>query len=177
MAFAYLSRAPGARQPGCVSSDPREENPGRRTWAASYGLLAAYSASAAATAVAAAGGGTHRPGFALGLLALAASAVGLRATVPVALATGGMGWLFYAGFITGRHAQLAWQGTPDIWRLAILTGAALCGTAASAIHARAKARRQISAQPGQAHQAPVVVSLADARAARRRPPVALRPGR
>jgi hypothetical protein len=177
MPFAYLSTAPGARHPGCVSSDLREANPGRRTWAASYGLLAAYSASAAATAVAVADGGTRRPAFALGLLALAASAVGLRATLPVALATGGMGWLFYAGFITGRHAQLAWQGTADIRRLAILTGAALCGTAASEIHARAKARQQLSAKPDLAHQAPVVVDLADARAARRRPPVALRPGR
>lgn len=165
MAFAGLSPARKTRQPGCVSSHLREEIPGRRTWVASTGLLAAYFASAAATTVAVADGGTHRPGFALGLLALAAFAVGLRATVLVALANDGISWLFYAGFITGRHANLAWQGTADIRRLGILTGAALCGTAASWLHARATARRTVPAQPDLAHQVPVV-SLADARAAR-----------
>ncbi len=144
----------------------QEENRGRRTWATSAGLLAAYSASATATAVAVADGGTHRPGFALGLLSLAAFAVATRTTVPVALAAAGMGWLFYAGFITGRHAQLAWHGTADIRRLGILLGAVLCGTAVSWIQARAGARRQIPAEPDLAHRAPVVVSLADAPATR-----------
>jgi hypothetical protein len=167
MAFADLPRARNAGQPGYVSSDVRETDPGRQTWAASTSLLAAYCVSAATTVVAVTAGGTHRPGFALGLLAAAAFAVGLRATVPVGLAAGGMGWLFYAGFITGRHAQLAWHGTADVQRLGILAGAALCGAAASWLHARATRRQPVpAAGPDQAHRAPVV-SLTDARAARR----------
>ena len=95
---------------------------------------------AAATAVAVAAGGTHLPGVALGIVSLAVFAVAIRTTVLVALVTGGMGMLFYAGFISGRHAQLVWHGAADVRLLCILLGAALCGATASLIHARAAHR-------------------------------------
>jgi hypothetical protein len=148
----------------------REEGPGRWTWPASTALLAGYLALAAATAAAVAVGGTHRPGIALGVTSATAFAVATRATVPVALATGAMGWLFYAGFITGRHAQLAWHGSADIQRLGILLGVAFCGAASTWVHARARTRRPRPAEPAQVWLAPVA-SLVDARTARRGRPV------
>jgi hypothetical protein len=145
---------------------PREEHTGRQTWPAATGLLVGYCSMAAATAVAVAAGGTHRPGLALGIVSLAAFAVATRTAVPVALVTGAIGSLFYAGFITGRHAQLAWHGAAGFRWLCILLGAALCGAAASWIHARAADRRMTATEAIQRRTAPVI-SLADARAARR----------
>jgi len=125
---------------------------------------------AAATAVAVAADGTHRPAVALGIVSLAVFAVAIRTTVPVALATGAMGTLFYAGFITGRHAQLVWHGAVGVRWLCILLGAALCGVAASWIHARVVDHRmaaaEAAAEASRDRLAPVI-SLADARAARR----------
>jgi len=110
-------------------------------------------------------GGTRRPGIALGFIAAAAFAIAVRTTMPVALATGAMGWLFYAGFVTGRHAQLAWHGAADIQRAGILLGVAFCGAAASWIHAWVGTRRAALAEPAPVRLAPVV-SLADARCGR-----------
>jgi hypothetical protein len=153
----------------------REESSSRRTWPTSTGLLVGYSALAAAAAAAAAAGGTHRPGIALGLMAVVACTVATRMTAPVALASGAMGWLFYAGFIIGRHAQLAWHGAADAQWLGILLGAALCGVAASWIHARTGTRRPDLTEFGPAEFDPAwrapVVSLVDARAARGSVPV------
>jgi hypothetical protein len=149
-----------------MSRKTLEEQAGRRTWPTSTGLLAGYCALAAATAAAVAAGGTYRPGIALGLLAVVAFAVATRTTLPVALITGATGWLFCAGFITGRHAQLAWHGAADVRRLGILLGAALCGTAASWIHVRVVTRRRATAERDPGRLAPVV-SLADARAVHR----------
>jgi hypothetical protein len=121
---------------------------------------------AAATAAAVAAGGTHRPAVALGIVSLAVFAVAIRTTMPVALGTGATGTLFYAGFITGRHAQLVWHGTAGVRWLCILLGAALCGVAASWIHARVLDHRMAAAEASRDRLAPVI-SLAHARAARR----------
>ncbi len=105
-------------------------------WPASYGLLADYCAMAGTTAIAVAAGATRHHGVALVLLAVAVAAIAFRATPASALATGAMGWLFYAGFITGRHADLAWRGGADIGPIAVLLGAALGGLALSWLLAR-----------------------------------------
>jgi hypothetical protein len=154
-----------AQQCNCMTWKLREEHARRQTWPTPAGLIAGYCSMAAATAVAVAAGGTHRPGVALGVVSLAVFAIATRTTVPVALATGTMGMLFYAGFITGRHAQLAWHGAADVRRLCILLGVALCGAAASWIHAWVVDRR-MTAEANRRRPAPVI-SLADARAARR----------
>lgn len=89
---------------------------------AAKGLLAGYGVMAAGTCAAVLADGTQRTGLALGLLAVAAFAIATRVTAPVALAAAAMGWLFYAGFITGRHGDLAWQGTADAQRAEPATG-------------------------------------------------------
>jgi hypothetical protein len=156
-----------ARQCEYMTWKPREEREGRRTWSTSTGLLAGYCSMAVATAVAVAVGGTHRPAVALGIVSLAVFAVAARTAVPVALVTGAMGTLFYAGFIIGRHAQLAWHGAVGVRCLCVLLGAALCGAAASWIHARIVDHRMAAAEASRDRPAPVI-SLADARAARSR---------
>lgn len=100
-----------------------------------YGLLAGYGVMAVTTAAAVAVGGTRHPNVALALLAVAAFAVATATTAAAALGTCVTGWLCYAGFITGRHAHLAWHGPADLGRFAVLAGAALCGIALSRLSA------------------------------------------
>jgi K+-sensing histidine kinase KdpD len=140
--------------------------------ATSTGLLAGYCGLAIATGVAIAVGGTRRPAVVLALLALTVLVLATRSTAMAALGTGAMAWLFYDGFIIGRHADLAWHGTTDLEPLALLLGAALCGIATSWLLARASERRTSAlgrelGQAGSGRAAPVIVSLADARTPRR----------
>jgi hypothetical protein len=155
--------------------------------ATSTGLLAGYCGLAIATGVAIAVGGTRRPAVVLALLALTVLVLATRSTAMAALGTGAMAWLFYDGFIIGRHADLAWHGTTDLEPLALLLGAALCGIATSWLLARAsepgasepRASEPRASEPrasalgrelgqaGSGRAAPVIVSLADARTPRR----------
>jgi hypothetical protein len=80
-------------------------------------------------------GGTRHPLVALiGYVALTA-AVSAQAALPWAFAVGVTVWLFYDGFITGRHAVLAWS-TVDGLYLAVLIGVALlaCATGYAVRH-------------------------------------------
>jgi hypothetical protein len=108
----------------------------RRTWALPSSLLAGYGGLAAATAIAAVAGGARRPGLALAIVAAAALLLATRAKAAAAAAIGPMAWLFYAGFITGRHGDLSWHGLADLWRLAILAGSAAAGAGLSWLAAR-----------------------------------------
>ena len=65
--------------------------------------------------------------MALGVLAATVLIIATGTTSAVALAVAGIAWMFDDGFIIGRHAQLAWRGADDGWRLMILVGAALAG--------------------------------------------------
>ena len=109
---------------------------GKPPWAPSTGLVAGYFGLAAATAVAVLTGGPQRPGVALALLAVAAFAISTRTRWWVAVATGLIAWLFYDGFIAGRHAELAWHGALDVQRMCVLAGVAVCGAAAAWLHRR-----------------------------------------
>ena len=133
-----------------------------RKWAFSTGLLAGYCGLAAATAVAVAAGGTRRPGMALAILAVAVLLLAARAKAPTAAGVAIMAWLFYSGFVAGRHGDLAWHGTDDLWRLGVLAGSAAIGLGVSWLAARLGETRR----PETRHPA-AVVSLAEARAARR----------
>jgi hypothetical protein len=54
-----------------------------------------------------------------------AALVALAARWWAAMASGVVLWMFYDGFLVGRHAVLTWHGSIDAWRLAfILAGAA-----------------------------------------------------
>lgn len=101
--------------------------------AASYCMLTGYCVMAVVTAVAVAAGATRRPGLAIVLLAAAVFVIAAQAPVPAALGVAAIGWLFYAGFIAGRHGDLAWSGTGSIAAIAALAGAALAGVAAGAL--------------------------------------------
>jgi hypothetical protein len=103
-----------------------------RRWRLSEGALAGYCAAAAATTVAVGAGGTRHPVVALTVLAMAMLAVALRMTLPAALASGVIGWLFYDGFVIGRHAHLVMGGASGPlagWSLLVVVAAALCGSA------------------------------------------------
>jgi hypothetical protein len=95
------------------------------------GLLIGYCGMAVATGIAVAAGGTRRPAMALAILAVAALLLAARATAPAAAGLAVMAWLFYSGFIAGRHANLTWQGMDDVWRLAVLAGSAAIGVGLS----------------------------------------------
>jgi hypothetical protein len=99
-----------------------------RRWRHAEGPLAGYCVAAAATAVAVLAGGTRHPLVALAVLAFALLVAARRMTLPAALASAGIAWLFYDGFIIGRHAQLVWDGARGAWWLLVLVAAAVCGS-------------------------------------------------
>jgi hypothetical protein len=103
----------------------------RRTWALPFGLLAGYCGLAAATGIAIAAGGTRRPGMALVILAVAVLLLATRMTALTAAGLGVMAWLFYSGFITGRHGDLTFYGLDGVWRLVALADSAWTGVALS----------------------------------------------
>jgi hypothetical protein len=152
----------------------------RRTWAFATGLLAGYCGLAAATGVAVAVGGTRRPGLALAILAVAALLLATRTRAAATAGLGVMAWLFYAGFIAGRHGDLAWQSAlawHDVaggWRLGVLVASAEVGWLFSWLAARAHRETSASGQnAGTARQNAVaggqlasVISLTEARASR-----------
>jgi|HubBroStandDraft_6_1064221.scaffolds.fasta_scaffold865930_2 K+-sensing histidine kinase KdpD len=124
---------------------------GRPQLAASYCLLSGYCVMAVVTAVAVAAGATRRPGLAVVLLTAAVFVIAVRAAALPALGVAAVGWLFYAGFIVGRHGDLAWRGTASIAAIAALAGAALAGVAAGTLIARTDrpaTRRPRNAQAG-----------------------------
>jgi hypothetical protein len=153
-----------AGKPAAADSAPdvTARRPWRRALPASYGLLIGYGAMAAMTAVAVAAGGTRHPAVALALLAATACAVATRTTAPTAFGVGAMGWLFYDGFVVGRHADLGWHGTVSMTQFAVLTGAAGCVAALSGLRTRSPSGRPAAREP----TAPVV-NQAHARAVRR----------
>jgi hypothetical protein len=75
------------------------------------GLLTGYCVAALATVAAVAAGGTRHPVVGLTIITVAAFCVATRMSITQAIAAGAMGWIFYAGFIIGRHAVIAWHGT------------------------------------------------------------------
>ena len=94
-------------------------------WRNAEGALAGYCVVAVATAAAVTAGGTRHPLVALAVLAFALLVAASRMTLPVGLASAIMAWLFYDGFIIGRHADLAWAGVREAWWLAVLLAAAV----------------------------------------------------
>ena len=122
--------------PGGMAHAPRaiyEEQPGPpRRWRNAEGALAGYCLVAVATAAAVAAGGNRHPLVALVVLASALLVAARRMTLPVALASAAMAWLFYDGFIAGRHADLAWTGVRETWWVLVLMAAAACGWALGA---------------------------------------------
>jgi hypothetical protein len=98
----------------------------------SHGLLAGYGSAAATTATVVAAGGTRHSLVALVVIALVMAGVASRLSVPLGAAAGAMSWLFYDGFIIGRHAELAWHGSVTGWQAAVCLGAGATGSLGAA---------------------------------------------
>ncbi len=73
-------------------------------------------------------GGTRHPLAALICYLALTATISAQAALPWAVAVGATVWLFYDGFIVGRHAVLAWS-TVDGLYLAVLIGVALLACA------------------------------------------------
>jgi K+-sensing histidine kinase KdpD len=117
---------------GLAEAGPRpvlDEQTSSRRGRAAEGALAGYCVVAAATIAAVAAGGTRHPLVALVVLALAVLAAARKMTLPAGLASGVMAWLFYDGFVIGRHGDLAWTGAREAWWLLVLVAAAAFGSA------------------------------------------------
>jgi hypothetical protein len=118
----------GLSEPGRLpAAVPGRDGESLRRWRLPEGLLAVYCLSAVATTAAVAAGGTRHPLVALAVLASALLAATAHLTFGAALAAGGIAWLFFDGFVIGRHGNLAWGGTREVWWILVLLGGALCG--------------------------------------------------
>jgi hypothetical protein len=118
----------------------------RCPWASGAQLLAGYCVAAIAATTAAAAGGTRHLALGLAIIAVAVGFAATRMGIATGVATGGVGWLFYSGFIVGRHAALVWHGSGLAgWgSVATCLGAALAGGLAGAARARTARRREIT---------------------------------
>lgn len=103
------------------------------------GALAGYGMAAVATCVAVLAGGTRHPELALVLIAGTSCAIGTEMTIVVATASGAISWLFYDGFIIGRHSDLAWHGAVTGWQAAVFLAAGAAGGLGAAAWRRARA--------------------------------------
>jgi hypothetical protein len=96
-------------------------------WDVSISLGLAFCGSIAVTCVLAATGGTRRLSVDLIAYAALAAAVSVRTRALPIPAVAVIAWLFYAGFLVGRHGEISWHGSIDVWRVAVIVGAAYCG--------------------------------------------------
>jgi hypothetical protein len=94
-----------------------------------FALAAGFTAVLVGTAAAAAVN-RHDPTLRVAVVAaFVAVAAALSATLAGAACAAGMGWLFTNGFLVNRGGDLAWRGTADLVRVAVLVAAALAGLA------------------------------------------------
>jgi hypothetical protein len=76
----------------------------------------------------------HTAGVVL-LLAIAGT-LSWWATIPGAVGIGGLGWLFYSGFVVHAHGQLGITGPKDAVVLGVLVGGALLSAAVRGLLSR-----------------------------------------
>jgi hypothetical protein len=98
-----------------------------------FGFPLGFLAAILATAGAVAAGATEHPERALILLAAVTAAIGWASTFRAAIGTATVSWALHAGFVLGRHGDLAF--TPQALRdsLILVTVAVLASGLASAI--------------------------------------------
>jgi hypothetical protein len=130
---------PGTRTPPhatpYVPPSSRQRFP-QRVLRSDEACLAGYAASAALTAVLVLGGGTRHLGFGIVAFTVLAAVIGWRSRSATAACTAVIAWMFFDGFLAGRHAELRWHGGADIARLGLLLAAAALASAARRLHAR-----------------------------------------
>jgi putative intracellular protease/amidase len=103
-------------------------------------------AGAALTTVLVLAGGTRHLTFDIAAFAALAAVIGWRSR-PTAAACAALAWLFFDGFLAGRHAELRWHGRDDVARLGLLIAAAAAASVARWLDATARGRRGRPATP------------------------------
>jgi hypothetical protein len=88
-------------------------------------MAAAFASNAALTAILAVAHLSGHLGWSLAAFAAVTVGMSCWAGLRVGLFSAACAWMFYDGFIVGRHAHLAWHGTADLARIALLVGIAL----------------------------------------------------
>jgi hypothetical protein len=92
--------------------------------------LAGYAGGAALTILLVLHDGTRCLGFDLACFGILAAAIGWWSRPAGAASAAVIAWLFFDGFLAGRHAELRWHGNADAWRLGLLVAIA-AGTSAA----------------------------------------------
>jgi len=67
----------------------------------------------------------------------------LTADLTAALCTAGIAWLLLNGFLVNELGTLSWHGTADVWRAAVLAGAAVLGWLVPVFRPERRSRREI----------------------------------
>lgn len=87
----------------------------------------AFVGGIVATTLLTATGGTHHVNADLPFYVALAALVALTARWWAMGAGAVVLWLFYDGFLVGRHAVIVWHGGPDAWRLALILAGGIAG--------------------------------------------------
>jgi hypothetical protein len=87
--------------------------------------VAGYAGGIVATIVLVNEGGTRHLGFDVAAFAALTAAIGWCSRPAGAASAAVIAWLFFDGFLVGRHAELSWHGTADAWRLGVLAAIAV----------------------------------------------------
>lgn len=96
-----------------------------------FGYPLGFAAAIAVTEVTVAARGTEAPWVALFVLALTVAAVAAVTTLPAALAAAAFTWGLFAGFLIGRHGDLALTWPSAVGAVVLLAAALVgCGLAA-----------------------------------------------
>lgn len=109
---------------------------------------AAFFGSSLVLLVLGASGALHRPAISMAILCLFAGAVSMCAPARAVAAPGTalVCWLLFDGFVANRGGDLTWGGYDDLRRVALLTAAALLGTAVARASAACAAYRRLRAR-------------------------------
>jgi hypothetical protein len=111
-----------------------------RVFSVPLALVAAYGGGAVAAGLAFVAGGRQHPGLALAPFAVVVLLICARARPRAFPAVAAVAFLFYDGFVTGRSGDLAWHGSADGWRIAVLLAAGLAGAAVGQAGRRGRPR-------------------------------------
>jgi hypothetical protein len=113
---------------GPTAAQPR---PARHIMSMTWACLVGYLGGIAVTLALAATGGTRHLSFDLAAFAVLAAVIGWWSRPVGAGCAAVIGWLFYDGFLVGRHAELRLHGMADVWRVGLVVAVAVLASAAS----------------------------------------------
>jgi hypothetical protein len=124
-----------------VENDIARREPPLRGWT---GYPVGFVAGIAVTTAAVAAHGSGHPWWTFTAVAGAAAAVAAGATLRAGLATAAFCWALYAGFVLGRHGELALTGESLRAALLLAAIATLAVAVATAVRARGRVARPVA---------------------------------